>query len=329
MLPVFIAFGFGNRWWRYVSTQDMWGVLRGVAAAVIAAYLVFTLLDFHPASIPRGIWIVDLLLLLAFVMGGLLARTLIERPSALDRRPRQGGHRRRGDAAQLMLRELLNPAVGYTPIGLVDDDPRKKNLRLHGVRVLGTTAELPALLRDRRPDELLIAIPSASGDVRERIVAVARAAGVPVKTLPGLHELITGDFNLAGQIRPVEVEDLLGREPVDVDLPGDRRLPGGRGRARHGCRRLDRGALPPDRAHAPTRLVLVDNSEPGLFEIEQDFVDEREFHATAAVLGDAGNAAKMAGLREVPPDRRVPARGVQARRPLVEANPLEAATPRS
>src|SRR4029450_7064519 len=121
--------------------------------------------------------------------------------------------------AQLILREMLrNPSLGYTPIGLVDDDPRKKNLRLHGIRVLGTTAELPALLRERRPDEALIAIPSASGDVRERIVGAARATGIPVKTLPGLHELIAGDFNLAGQIRPVEVEDLLGREPVEADL---------------------------------------------------------------------------------------------------------------
>ena len=59
---------------------------------------------------------------------------------------------------------LRTPALGYTPIGLVDDDPRKKNLRLHGIRVLGTTDELPQLLRDRRPDELLIAIPSASGE---------------------------------------------------------------------------------------------------------------------------------------------------------------------
>ena len=128
---------------------------------------------------PRGIWVIDLLLLLAFVMGvRLLARSLIERPSprSLVARGREVLIVGAGDAAQLILREMLrNPSLGYTPIGLVDDDPRKKNLRLHGIRVLGTTAELPALLRERRPDELLIAIPSASGDVRERIVEVARA----------------------------------------------------------------------------------------------------------------------------------------------------------
>src|SRR5207244_9954415 len=95
-----------------------------------------------------------------------------------------------GDAAEQTLREMLRaPALGYTPIGLVDDDPRKKNLRLHGIRVLGTTDDLRFLLHDRRPDELLIAIPSASGETRERVVEVARTARVPVKTLPGLAEI--------------------------------------------------------------------------------------------------------------------------------------------
>jgi FlaA1/EpsC-like NDP-sugar epimerase len=329
MLPVFVAFGFYNRWWRYVSTQDMWGALRGVAAAVIAAYLVFTLLDFHPAKVPRGIWIVDLLLLLAFVMGArLLARTLIERPAAgtIVARGKEVLIVGAGDAAQLILREMLrNPGLGYTPIGLVDDDPRKKNLRLHGVRVLGTTAVLPDLLRERRPDELLIAIPTASGEVRERIVATARQARVPVKTLPGLNELIAGDLNLTGQIRPVEVEDLLGREPVETDLEsiagyltGEVVLVTGAGGSIGSelCRQIAR--------MRPTRLVLVDNGEPGLFEIERELVDERGFHATAAVLADAGNATKIRQVFEKYRPAVVFHAAAYKHVPLMEANPLEA-----
>jgi FlaA1/EpsC-like NDP-sugar epimerase len=217
-LTVFALFGFYNRWWRYVSTRDMWGAARGVVAASLVLFLVFSFFDIHVADVPRTIWILDGLVTLALVAGSrLLARTIIERPqtSSIVARGKEVIVVGAGDAAQLMLREMLRtPSLGYTPIGLIDDDPRKKNLRLHGIRVLGTTEDLGHVLRDRRPDELLIAIPSASGETRARIVDVARAASVPVKTLPGLNELISGDLDLANQIRPVEVEDLLGREPV-------------------------------------------------------------------------------------------------------------------
>jgi FlaA1/EpsC-like NDP-sugar epimerase len=329
MLPVFFAFGFYNRWWRYVSTRDMWGALRGVTTGVVAVFLVFTLLDFHPAKVPRGIWVIDLLILLALVMGArLLARTLIERPAArtLVARGKEVILVGAGDAAQIILREMLrNPSLGYTPIGLVDDDSRKKNLRMHGIRVLGTTADLRQILRDRVPDELLIAIPSASGEVREKIVEVARSEGVPLKTLPGLHELIAGDFNLTGQIRPVEVEDLLGREPVEADLEsiaeyvtGEVVLVTGAGGSIGSelCRQLARVS--------PTRLVLVDNGEPGLFEIERELVDERGFHATAAVLADAGNATKMRQVFEKYRPAVVFHAAAYKHVPLMEANPLEA-----
>ena len=328
-LPVFVAFGFYNRWWRYVSTQDVWGAVRGVAAASVAAFLVFTLLDFHPASVPRGIWIVDVLLLLALVTGSrLLARTLIERPAAgaIVARGKEVLIVGAGDAAQLILREMLkNPALGYTPIGLIDDDPRKKNLRLHGIRVLGTCDELRHLLRDRQPDELLIAIPSAAGEVRERIVEIARAERVPVKTLPGLPELMAGDFNLAGQIRPVEVEDVLGREPVEVDIDsiagyvtGEVVLVTGAGGSIGAelCRQIARVG--------PTRLVLVDNGEPGLFEIERELVDERGFHATAAILADAGNATKMRQIFEKYRPTVVFHAAAYKHVALLEANPLDA-----
>jgi FlaA1/EpsC-like NDP-sugar epimerase len=330
-LPVFVGFGFYNRWWRYVSTRDMWGAARGVAVAVIAVFVVFSLLgrDIHTLKVPRGIWIVELLLLLAFVMGSrLLARTLIERPSAgsVVARGKEVMIVGAGDAAEQILREMLRtPALGYTPIGLVDDDPRKKNLRLHGIRVLGTTDELAHFLRDRRPDELLIAIPSASGEQRDRIVQIARAEGVTVKTLPGLAEMISTDFNLTGQIRPVEVEDLLGREPVEVDidsiagyLTGEVVLVTGAGGSIGAelCRQIAR--------IGPTRLVLVDNGERGLFEIERELVDERSFHATAAVLADAGNATKMRQVFEKYRPGVVFHAAAYKHVPLVEANPAEA-----
>src|ERR671936_2046888 len=222
-LLVFILFGFYDRWWRYVSTRDMWGAARGVTvASLVADFTVYFASPVSEVRLPRSIAVMDWLLLLALIAGSrLLARTVFERPSMgrVVARGKEVLVVGAGEAARDTVREMhRNPQLGYTPIGLVDDDPRKKNIRIHGVRVLGTTADLPHLLRDNRPDEVLIAVPSASGEFRRKVVTTTREQRVAVKTLPGLHELISGDVNLAVQIRPVQVEDVLGREPVEVDL---------------------------------------------------------------------------------------------------------------
>ncbi len=219
-LAVFTAFGFYHRWWRYVSTRDMWGAARGVTVASALAYLLLYFVPLHELRVPRSVAVMDWLILLGLIATSrMAARTLLERPTpgSLVAHGREVLVVGAGDAGQLVLRELLKSRT-LTPIGIVDDDPRKKNMRMHGVRVLGTTDELPQILRDQRPDEVLIAIPSASGPARQKVVDYARRQGIPVKTLPGLHELIAGDLDLANQIRPVQVEDVLGREPIEVDF---------------------------------------------------------------------------------------------------------------
>ena len=328
-LPVFALSGFYNRWWRYISTRDMWAAVRGVAFASVATFLVFTLFEIHPARVPTGVWFVDLLLCLAFVAGSrLLARTLIERPlpGQVVARGKEALVVGAGDAAQLVIKEMLrNPALGYTPIGLVDDDPRKKNLRLHGIRVLGTTDELAQLIRDRRPDEVLIAIPSASGAVRAQIVEVARGERVPVKTLPGLTELVAGDVDLTRQLRPVEVEDVLGREPVEVDLDsiagylaGETVLVTGAGGSIGSelCRQVSR--------LGPAKLVLVDHSEPALFEIERELVRDRGFTAAAAVVADVKDGVKLRQVFDKYRPGVVFHAAAYKHVAMMEANPLEA-----
>jgi FlaA1/EpsC-like NDP-sugar epimerase len=191
--------------------------------------------------------------------------------------------------------------------------------------VLGTTAELSHLLRDNRPDEVLIAIPSAAGEVRSHVVETCRAANVPVKTLPGLHELISGDLNLAGQIRPVQVEDVLGRQQVEVDLQSvaayvrDRTvLVSGAGGSIGGelCRQLSRlGAA---------RLVLVDKGESELFEIERELISERDFSAGIPVLADVGDRAKMQQVFERYRPHVVFHAAAYKHVAMLEANPLQA-----
>jgi FlaA1/EpsC-like NDP-sugar epimerase len=325
-LAVFALFGFYHRWWRYVSTRDMWSAARGVTVASAVAYLLLYFVPLHDLRVPRSVAVMDWLILLALVATSrMAARTLLERPTpgSLVSRGREVLVVGAGDAGQLVLRELLKSRA-LTPIGIVDDDPRKKNMRMHGVRVLGTTDELPQILRDQRPDEVLIAIPSASGAARQKVVDYARDQNVPVKTLPGLHELIAGDLDLAGQIRPVQVEDVLGREAIEVDfeavasyLRGETVLVTGAGGSIGSelCRQISRVG--------PARLILVDQSETALFEIERELVGERDFSASVPVLADAKDRAKMRALFERYKPGIVFHAAAYKHVPLLEANPLE------
>jgi FlaA1/EpsC-like NDP-sugar epimerase len=328
-LGMFVLFGFYNRWWRYVSTRDMWSAARGVTIASALAYL--ALYAFPPARTSRlshAIVALDFLLLLAFIAGSrLLARTLIERPPAgLVAHGKEVLIVGAGDAGQLMAREMQrNRQLHYTPIGFVDDDPRKRGDRIHGIRVLGTTDDLLHLLRDNKPDEVLIAIPSAPGTVRQKIVETCQAEKVPVKTLPGLHELIAGDINLGAQIRPVQVEDVLGRQQVEVDLglvatyvKDKTVLVTGAGGSIGSelCRQL---------AHlGAARLVLVDKGESNLFEIERELVDERGFVAAIPVLASTGDRAKMREVFERHQPQVLFHAAAYKHVGMLEANPLQA-----
>jgi FlaA1/EpsC-like NDP-sugar epimerase len=294
---VFLLFGFHRRWWRYVSVNDMWGAARGVVvASLVADVTVYLVSPVHNVRLPRSIAVMDLLITMALIAGArLFARTVIERPrGGIVARGREVIIVGAGDAGRTVVEEMQRSRMlRYTPIGFVDDDPTKKNMRILGVRVLGTTSDLPRLVREFSPDEVLIAIPSASGEVRARVVEAAQASHVPVKTLPGLYELITGDVQLA-QIRPVQVEDVLGREQVEVDM---REI--GSYLARHTvlvtgaggsigaelCRQIAR--------MGPARLILVDNAETPLFEIERELVSERDFTAAIPKLVDVKNRTAL------------------------------------
>ncbi len=297
-LTVFLMFGFHRRWWRYVSVRDMWAAARGVFVASIIAYVtVYFVSPVHNVRLPRSVAVMDLLITLTLVAGArLAARTLIERPRfGLVARGTEVIVVGAGDAGRLIVQEMQRSRMlSYTPIGFVDDDPRKRNTRILGVRVLGTMDELPRIVREFKPDELVIAIPSASGETRRRVVEAAQVENIPVKTLPGLYELISGDVDLAGQIRPVQVEDVLGREQVEVDfkqvasyLEGHTVLVTGAGGSIGSelCRQIARVG--------PARLILVDNAETPLFEIERELVDERDFTAAVPKLIDVKDGRAM------------------------------------
>jgi FlaA1/EpsC-like NDP-sugar epimerase len=328
-LGILLLSGWYVKWWRYISLRDVQVLTRSVVLASVVLWAAFAI--FSPVGdkrLPLGVAVLDLLLTLMGLAGvRVIARSLIERPRPGSLVP--GGKEvlvvGAGDAGGLVLREMLTTRLaGYTPIGLVDDDPRKRHMRLHGVKVLGTTHDLPRLLRERRPDEVHLAIPSAAGETRNRIVAACRTARVPVRTLPAVHELLDGDQNLLRQLREVRVEDVLGRDPVQLDpeeiggyVRGRVVLVTGAGGSIGSelCRQLAR--------MGPARLVLLDHAETNLFQIERELV-ERGITNIVPVIGDVKDAGKLDRLFVGYRPEVVFHAAAYKHVPLMQANPLEA-----
>lgn len=206
-------------WWRFVTLDDLprltIGNLLGSLLATIG------ILWFAPRGFPRSVYVLDLLVCAMLTIGvRLAARILFElsRFHASDEKKRTlifiyGA----GEAGVSLLAEIRhNSSLPYHVVGFIDDDPKKAELVLHRVKVLGDGERLAATARKHRVDIVLIAIPSASGEQMTRILRRCQEAGVSYKTVPGLGEIIK-TYNLSKQIRDVAVEDLLGRNPARLD----------------------------------------------------------------------------------------------------------------
>jgi FlaA1/EpsC-like NDP-sugar epimerase len=343
-LPVLVLARVYQRRWRYSGQRDYEAVARGVVAVVLLTVVAVAVLrpvehatphGTAAIGLPNGVIVLFALLALVFLVGvRALARSVYERrPLAAFR----GGRKDQrsvliagaGDGGRLVLREIVrNRGLGLTPVGFVDDDPGKRRLRIDGVRVRGNTeGDLPRILDDAEPDEVIIAIPSAPGSTRARIVRECRERGIPVRTLPTVFELLQTRGALARQMREVRVEDVLGREPVQMELEqvgaylaGETVLVTGAGGSIGGelCRQIARVE--------PHRIVLLDHAEDNLFSIQRELEDERHVSPSmlAAVLADCKEEERM---REVFAEHRptvVFHAAAYKHVGLMEANPVEA-----
>jgi FlaA1/EpsC-like NDP-sugar epimerase len=327
-LIVFAAFGLYQKWWRYVSGRDFWLIFRAVAVASAILVVVFAVAKPFAHVLPRSVEVTDFVLTMMLIAGARLAvRLIVERPSRGARLPKHevlviGA----GSGGQMVVRELqLNPNLGATAIGFLDDDPRKRGMRMLGLKVLGTTSRIAAILDETDPDEVVIAIPSAPGTLRGKVVAACRAREIRVRTLPTVFELLRGGVQLNKQLREVQVEDVLGREPVVVEL--DRVgaylhdkivLVTGAGGSIGSelCRQIARVG--------PRLLVMLDHAEDNLFQIEREMIEERHFTNAEAVLADCKEPHRMLEtMQRFKPDAVFHAAAYK-HVPLMEANPLEA-----
>jgi len=326
---IFAAFGLYQKWWRYVSGRDFLQIVRAVAVASAILVVVFTVVQPFANSLPRSVAVMDFVLTLLLIAGARLAvRLIVERPSRADRIPKRevlivGA----GSGGQMVVRELqLNPNLGATAIGFVDDDPRKRGMRMSGgLKVLGSTKQIAAILDETKPDEVVIAIPSAPGTLRAKVVAACRDREIRVRTLPTVFELLRGGVQLNKQLREVRVEDVLGRDPIVVELDRvgaylrDRIVlvtGAGGSIGSELCRQIARVG--------PRLLVMLDHAEDNLFEIDREMVEERHFTSVESVLADCKEPHRMLETMQRFKPSVVFHAAAYKHVPLMEANPLEA-----
>jgi FlaA1/EpsC-like NDP-sugar epimerase len=278
---VFYLFGLYTRYWVYASVEEMLLLAGSVAigAGVVGtvSLIVVRLLPPGTIDLPRSIPFIFFPLALSATAGPRFALRLYAQ-YARRRSDLPNGHALRepqpvlvvgaGDAGAMIVREMHhNPSLGMVAIGFVDDDPRKFSARIMGVPVLGNRRAIPQLVKKYSVRLVIIAMPTAPGKEIRDTVMICEQAGVPTKIMPGIYEMLDGRVSVS-QLRNVDIEDLLRREPVRIDSEAVRRLIVGRrilvtgGGGSIGselCRQILRCA--------PAELIVLGHGENSIFDI--------------------------------------------------------------
>lgn len=271
-LVVFYLFGLYNRLWQYASTGELLSIVYAVTVGTGGTVAVVYFLA--PFRLPHSAAIL-LWLSMVILIGGSRFIWRILQENVLT--PHVPGSQKQvlivgaGDAGVLAARELKNRNYkDGRPIGFIDDDRTKQKLHLLGVPVLGTRKDIHRIVKGHGVDEVIISMPSASGESIREIVQICEKTGVDLKIMPGVYDILSGNVSV-NPIRQVQVEDLLGREPVSVDLlevagyvSGETVLITGSGGSIGSeiCRQISK--------FNPGKLVLVGHGENSIFDIEQE-----------------------------------------------------------
>lgn len=293
---LFAYFGLFRGLWRYTGTRDLVALAKAssLSTAGFVFFAVFTLPGF-----PRSIFIIDWLMGFMVVGGLRLAIRLTREVSQSDKLLPDVKRRKvlivgAGDAGESLLREIQKShKARYEVVGFVDDNPSKIHAHIHGIRVLGAIAVVPDAVRKHEVEEVIIAIPTASGREMRSIIDACKPSGVLVRTIPGIDQLIDGRVSV-NQIRNVAIEDVLGREPVTLDSHAISELIRGRVLLVTGaggsigseiCRQLSR--------YNPAVLVLVEQAENALYQIHRELSERFPAVRSVPVVCDICDSRRL------------------------------------
>jgi FlaA1/EpsC-like NDP-sugar epimerase len=331
---VFYLHGLYRRLWQYASVADLQAILAGTFTAVALNSVVGLLLRIGGLvanRVPLSVLFIHGVLLVCSVAGARLLVRIGVFPIALERRKGPRGEpvliAGAGTAGQLFLRELrANPRLGMAPVGFVDDDPTKFGHWMANVQVLGTVADIPSIVAKRPVSAVVIAMPSAPGSVVRQIVRIVSEAGIGVRTVPSLSEILSGRLKVAS-LRDVQIEDLLRREPIQTDLDQVRNLCAGKTVLITGaggsigselCRQVA--------ALDPARLILLGHGENSIFQIQGELGHAFPELTTIPVIADIRDRKRIwSTFSDIRPQVVFHA-AAHKHVPLMEENVIEAVT---
>ena len=313
---------------RFAGVLDLWRILKGLASSSAALSAGVFMVQLH--AFPWSVLVIDGALALLGIGGvRMFYRLRNERPWRRTVARSQAGRRLlivgAGSAGEVLLRGLLHSKQQrYVPVGFVDDAPALLGKEIDGVRVLGATGEIPGLVDQLGIEEIAVAIPSASGEVLSRIVDRCMEAGRKPKVVPDVATMIHANGQSV-PLREVEVTDLLRREPVQLDVEDiqpylrDKTVlvTGAAGSiGSELCRQILR--------YSPRQLVLLDQSETGLYVVDLDLQPKARERQVIPVIGDMTDRRKVERVMERYRPHVVFHAAAYKHVPLMEENPAEA-----
>src|SRR6266550_1435327 len=295
-LATIAYFGLLRGWWKYAGIRDGIDILKAVGTGSILFWVIMRF-ALRATAFPRTIYVLEALLT-AGLLGGVrllsrvVAESVRENISSCKRVILIGA----GSAAHAILREIRRPGSPYVAVGCVDDDQSKLGIRIDNARVLGTVVQLSEVLSSESADEALIAVPSATGAQMRRFVEIFNRAKISFRTVPALKDIIAGQV-VVSQLREVSLEDLLGRDPVHIDLEVVRKQIAGRrvlvtGAAGSIGSELCRQILD----YGPAQLICLDQSETGLYFLRLTHADHKNGPLLVFRVADVCDAERIRSL---------------------------------
>ncbi len=327
---IFDRFDLFQGWLRYVGMKDLSTIIQ---ASVVAGFVVMAIgyVFFRDFPFPRSIPVLDFVMSVGLVGGTRFAIRAV-REGAIPAMPwSETGEQVRvlivgaGDAGESLAREIQKrPDLNYRIVGYLDDSAYKEGIRIHGIRVLGTIRDVKSISERYEVDELLLAIPSASRSQMKRVLDFCEETGLPMRTIPGIDQLIDGRITV-NQLRKVRIEDLLGRDPVELDREAigdylhDKRVlvTGAAGSiGSEICRQV--------LAFGPAQLILADHYENGIFEMDRELKNASARSDIRMFVADVTDYYRMESIFRATCPEVVFHAAAYKHVPVMEQNPGEA-----